>query len=128
MKDFVTANKSHSAANLAVTLVDKPFYCFLTAVSTHQDPCHFKDAVLHEHWVKAMNQEVDALELNDTWEIVLLPPGKCAIGTKWIFKTKFLPDESVDKYKARLVVLGCHQRPGDEYFKTFAPVAKLTTV
>ncbi|XP_074376902.1 putative mitochondrial protein AtMg00820 [Apium graveolens] len=92
------------------------------------DPCHFKKVVVHEHWVKSMNQELTALELNETWEIVPLPPEKHAIGSKWIFKIKFLPDGSVDKHKARLVVLRCHQRPGEDYFETFAHVAKITTV
>lgn len=75
-----------------------------------------------------MNAELDALELNNTWEITELPPNKHAIGCKWLFKTKFLPDGSVDKYKARLVILGNKQKYRLDYAETFAPVAKLTTV
>ena len=75
-----------------------------------------------------MNQELDALELNKTWEVTTLPTGKTAIGCKWIFKTKFYPDGTIDKHKARLVILGCHQQYGIDYAETFAPVAKLTTV
>lgn len=75
-----------------------------------------------------MNLELDALEMNGTWEIVQLPKGKHVIGSKWIFKTKFKQDGSVDKHKARLVVLGCHQKSSVDYFETFAAVAKLTTV
>lgn len=75
-----------------------------------------------------MNEELDALELNNTWEIVTLPQGKHAIGSKWVYKTKFHPDGTVHKYKARLVILGCHQKQGVDFFETFAPVAKLTTV
>lgn len=43
-------------------------------------------------------------------------------------KTKFKADGSIDKYKARLVVLGCKQKFGIDYVKTFALVAKMTTV
>ena len=52
---------------------------------------------------------------------------KLAIGCKWISKTKFLPDRSIDKHRARLVVLGCHQQYRIGFAETFAPVAKLIT-
>lgn len=56
-----------------------------------------------------MNQELDALEMNQTWEVTELPSGCHAIGCKWIYKTKYLPDGNIDKHKERLVILGCHQ-------------------
>lgn len=57
-----------------------------------------------------------------------MPPNKKAIGCKWIYKTKFKPDGSVERFKARLVILGCKQVYGIDYLDTFAPVAKLTIV
>lgn len=75
-----------------------------------------------------MNDELNSLELNNTWEVTTLPPHKKAIGCKWLYKTKFNADGSLDKYKARLVILGNHQRPGEVYNQTFAPVAKMTIV
>lgn len=75
-----------------------------------------------------MNEELESLELNHTWEVTDLPPQRKAIGSKWLYKTKFNADGSLDKYKARLVILGNHQRPGEDYNQTFAPVAKMTTV
>lgn len=75
-----------------------------------------------------MNLELEALELNNTWEVTFLPPQKHIIGCKWIFKTKFNPNGTVDRHKARLVVLGNKQQYGIDFAETFAPVANLTTV
>jgi len=51
-----------------------------------------------------------------------------AIGCKWIYRTKFHLDDSVDKHKARLVAQGYSQQFGVSYNETFAPTAKMTTV
>ena len=75
-----------------------------------------------------MNEELCALEDNLTWIITDLPPGKKAIGNKWLYKTKYLPNGNIERYKARLVVLGNKQKYGIDYVETFAPMAKLTTV
>ncbi|KAL0427168.1 UNVERIFIED_CONTAM: Retrovirus-related Pol polyprotein from transposon RE1 [Sesamum latifolium] len=58
------------------------------------EPHHYKQAVLRAEWVEAMHQELLALEKNDTWEVVPLPPGKTAIGCKWVYKLK-LKDDAV---------------------------------
>lgn len=104
------------------------FHCFLASLTKAQDPVSFKQAVQQKHWVDAMNVELNALEENNTWEITTLPPQKKAIACKWVYKTKFNPDGSVERFKARLVILGCRQTYGVDYLDTFAPVAKLTTV
>lgn len=75
-----------------------------------------------------MNKELTALKDNKTWEITTLPPNKKAVGCKWIYKTKFKPDGSVERYKARLVILGSKQVYGIDYLDTFSLVARLTTI
>lgn len=50
-----------------------------------------------------MNKELDALEENNTWTIMPLPPGKKSIGSKWVYKVKLKPDGTVERFKARLV-------------------------
>ena len=88
----------------------------------------FKEAIKDLQWCKAMNLELRALENNGTWELTLLPPGKKAIGSHWIYKTKFKADGTEDKKKARLVIQCNRQRHGIDYTETFAPVAKMVTL
>jgi len=56
-----------------------------------------------------MNNELDALEMNHTWILTSLPQGKKALISKWIYKTKYKPDGSVEWHKARLVIRGFEQ-------------------
>ena len=44
------------------------------------------------------------LGINNVWMVVDLPPGKKAVGSKWVFKLKKLPDGSIDHFKARVVL------------------------
>ncbi|CAL9006509.1 unnamed protein product [Prunus brigantina] len=62
----------------------------------------FEEASKDEKWVKAMDQEIDSIKKNDTWELVDLPQGKKPIGVKWVYKTKLNAQGEVEKYKARL--------------------------
>lgn len=45
-----------------------------------------------------MNEELYTLEMNNTWEVTDLPPHEKAIGCKWLYKTKFNADGSIDKW------------------------------
>lgn len=71
-----------------------------------------------------MGSEVTALEENGTWTIEDLPPGKKAIGSKWVYKIKHNADGTIERYKPRLVALGNKQIEGVDYGETFAPVPK----
>ena len=53
-----------------------------------------------------MDKEIQALEMNHTWDVTSLPPGKSPIGYKWVYKVKLNPDGSVERFKARLVAKG----------------------
>lgn len=47
--------------------------------------------------------------LDKTWTLEDLPQGKKAIGCQWVFRIKHRSDGSIERYKARLVVLGNRQ-------------------
>ena len=67
------------------------------------------------------------LGINNVWMVVDLPPGKKAVGSKWVFKLKKLPDGSIDRFKARVVARGFTQEAGIDFTKTFAPVVCFNT-
>ncbi|WVZ14153.1 hypothetical protein V8G54_011719 [Vigna mungo] len=75
-----------------------------------------------------MGQEIAALENTKTWVLTALPYGKQPIGCKWVYKIKMHADGSIERYKARLIAKGYTQQQGLDYFETFSPVVKLTTV
>lgn len=96
--------------------------------NSHKEPTSYKTAILDPLWKEAMDKELLALERNKTWDLVSLPIGKKAIGSKWVFKVKCKADGSLERYKARLVAKGYNQKYGNDYDETFCPVVKMTTI
>ncbi|KAL0455068.1 UNVERIFIED_CONTAM: hypothetical protein Slati_0846000, partial [Sesamum latifolium] len=56
---------------------------YFVAISKTREPVSYNQEARDPKWVHAMNQELDALEANDTCTLTNLPPGKKAIGAKW---------------------------------------------
>jgi hypothetical protein len=75
-----------------------------------------------------MNQEIDSIEKNKTWNLVDLPRHKKSIGVKWVYKTKLNEKGHIEKHKARLVAKRFSQQPGIDYGETFSPEARLDTI
>ena len=77
---------------------------------------------------EAACNEIQSLLDNGTWELASLPPGRKAIGSRWVFVIKRKSDGSIDRYKARLVAKGFSQRPGFDYNETYASTVKWATL
>ena len=75
-----------------------------------------------------MNEELDHIEKNETWELVPIPKDKNIVETKWIFKNKFNQDGKVIRNKARLVCKGYAQVEGIDFGETYALVARLEAI
>ncbi|RVW41167.1 Retrovirus-related Pol polyprotein from transposon RE2 [Vitis vinifera] len=101
---------------------------FLATIISSNDPKSFKEAMKDVGWQKSMHEEIRALEENGTWTLEPLPKGKRALGSQWVYRTKYFSNGDIERLKSRLVVLGNHQEAGIDYHETFSPVAKMTTV
>ena len=92
------------------------------------DPIHFEEAIKDKKWIDAMDEEINAIEKNKTWELVDLPKYKEVIGVKWVYKNKSNVEGNIERHKAILVVKGYKQQQGRDYEETSAPVARMEIV
>nr|KYP36406.1 Retrovirus-related Pol polyprotein from transposon TNT 1-94 [Cajanus cajan] len=115
--------------SLSYSRLSPSFHKFILSISFSTKPKTYAEASKSDCWLKAMHDEITALEANDTWVLTDLPPNKTTIGCRWVYKIKHNADGSIERYKARLVAKGYTQMEGLDFLDTFySPVAKLTTV
>ena len=67
------------------------------------EPKTFAEASTNEHKIKAMEEKLDQIEKNETWELVPRPNNKNVIGMKWVFRNKMNEDGQVIRNKAQLI-------------------------
>ncbi|GJR83506.1 putative RNA-directed DNA polymerase [Tanacetum coccineum] len=103
-------------------------FVFVSNLNKSYEPSSFEEASKDINWINAMNNEMQALYENGTWELVDLPIGRKAIGSKWVYRIKYMSSGEIERYKARLVAKGFNQREGIDYEETFSPVVKMSTV
>ena len=87
------------------------------------------DSVDKDKWISTMQEEMQSLEKNGTWEIVHLPKQKKSVRCKWVFKRKkgLSPSES-PRFKTRLVAKDFSQISGVDYNDVFSPVVKNSSI
>eukprot|EP00253_Pinus_taeda_P035207 PITA_35207 len=74
-----------------------------------------------------MEEEMESLMHNQTWDVVSFPAGKTTLKNKWVYRSKG-EDGEKERYKARLVVKGFAQKKGIDFDEIFSPVVKMTSI
>jgi hypothetical protein len=75
-----------------------------------------------------MDEELNQIENNDTWELVPRTNIKNVIGTKWVFRNKLNEDGHVTRNKARLVCEGYTQFEGIDFEEIFSLVCRMEAI
>jgi hypothetical protein len=104
-----------------------PFKAFSLLVSSLVGPKSYREALSHLGWPKAMEEEMHALDLNHTWDLIPKPVGTSNC-FRWVFTVKQNLDGTIDPLKARLVAKGFTQTYGLDYIEPFSHVTKLNSI
>ena len=101
-------------------------YCCSTSIipRTYEEAV---DSEENEKWRKAMCEEMESLKENNTYTLTELPKDKSLVGARWVYTIKEGHDSEV-RYKARFVAKGYSQVPEIDYFETYSPIAKITSI
>ncbi|CAI7873465.1 unnamed protein product [Closterium sp. NIES-54] len=78
-------------------------------------------------WQAAMDAEMASWKSTSTYVDEVPPPGANIVSGMWIFRVK-RPSGSPPAFKARYVARGFSQRQGVDFFETFSPTPKMTTL
>jgi hypothetical protein len=106
--------------------------CSITLSSDSGEPASRLEAMESPdwpQWAAAEKTELDAMKrLNVISAPVPRPSGATLVKTKWLYKVKRDAQGNVMVFKARLVGQGYSQIFGKDYFDTYAPVARLSSL
>ena len=124
LDDYATGEElDHAIDDFANSTVD---YCYTARNVPQSYECAISSPESGK-WKIAMDEELNSLWDNDTFELTSLPEGRTSVGGKWVYTIKLGPNGE-EKYKARFVAKGYSQAPGIDYHETFSPTARLTSV
>jgi hypothetical protein len=113
---FETRRRIHSLEQTHLTL------------SSMIEPTCFEEANKDDFWNKAMDEELDQIEKNDTWELVPRPKDKNVIDSKWVYRNKLNEDGQVTRNKSRLACKGYAQVEEIDFEETFSPVVGMEEI
>ena len=112
LKDYVCTHH----VDFTYTIKDSP--------RTYDDAINSDDSC---EWKEAMECEMRSLIENDTFTTVHLPKDRKIVGGRWVYALKTDPLVNT-VHKARYVAKGYSQEHGSDYFDTFSPTAKITSI
>ncbi|GJU62262.1 ribonuclease H-like domain-containing protein [Tanacetum coccineum] len=85
-------------------------------------------ALKDPNWCNAIYDVYNALVKNATWILVPRPSNVNLVRSMWLFKHKFHVDDTLSRYKSRLVANGSNQQYGVDFDETFSPVVNPATI
>jgi hypothetical protein len=113
---LAATNESHLIALIANADSSEPY-----EPQTYREAVTGRDA---KQWEQSMEDEVNSLTENNTWDLVDRPRDRVVLTGKWVYKHKRGSNGEILRYKSRWVVRGFEQQEGLDYYETFASVVK----
>lgn len=133
----ITQQSTREASNAGIIQtrsksgIHKPKLPYIGLVETYKDtvePTNAKDALTRPLWKEAIQKEFQALMSNKTWTLFPYQDEENIVDSKWVFKTKYKSDGTMEKRKVRLFAKGFQQTTDIDYEETFIPVVKASIV
>ena len=124
LEDYILSDESSPEEFQDCTLSTIDYFCKISNI-----PLNYKEAMASPEktkWQTAMEEELRALEDNDTFQIVP-KENRQVVGGRWVYSTK-TDNNNSERYKARYVAKGYLQVQDMNYSETFSPTAKMTSV
>ena len=108
-----------------LTTTDYAYKVLMDIPNTYEEAIRSKDA---ECWKAAMDRELDSLNANETWEIKPLPSDRSETKGRWVYTLKQGKEKNQVEYKARYVAKGYSQTYGVDYFDTYSPTTRFSSI
>lgn len=126
---IVPITNAHSMVTREKNQIVKPNKKYgLTAILSEIEPVFHVQALKDKRWRGSMGDEIDAMTHNHTYDLVDRVLAHNIVGCKWVYRIKYLPNGSVDRFKSHLVAKDFYQRPGIDFHETYSPVIKHATI
>ena len=94
------------------------------------EPEYYEEAMQVEtrkKWEQGMDEDMDSLVRNQTWDLVKFPAEKRALQNKWVYRLKEA-DGGKKWYQAILFVKGFAKKKGIDFDEIFSLVLKITSI
>ena len=138
-KNIIEGSRTRRSVNLAYTNNDHSPQNYLSTefayvgIADTSDTPTVEEAMKRSDWPQfkaAMDVEMETMRRTGTFGDgpIQRPIGRNIVGSKWALRIKRKANSEIDKYKARLVARGFTQVQGVDYYETFSPTAKLSSL